>query len=227
MNVKDIRRENMRALSRQIGGISEMAERLDKSQSQISHLIGSNPIKNIGDRIASEVEKAFSKPHGWLDREHFRVQEATAIYELSENHKKDNMLYRVVPILEWDDIRDWPALPTHQKHLENQEKVPAPASISPRSFALRVRDDTMESVGGGISFPINSIIVVDPDHTVEHLSYVIVRIESDKQITFKQLMVDGKRRSLKPLNSRYSMIELLNTEVTFFGVIRQVSMVFK
>ena len=224
MNVKDIRRENMRALARQAGGISEIAERLDKSQSQISHLIGSNPIKNIGDRIASEVEQAFNKPHGWLDREHFRVQEAKAIYELSDNHKKDNMLYRVVPILDWEDIRNWPALPTGEAHLDQQEMVPGPVNVSPRSFALRVRDDSMESTGG-ISFPVNSIIVIDPDHNVEHGAYVIVRIESDMQITFKQLMVDGKRRFLKPLNPRYPIIEL-NCEATFFGIIRQVSMIF-
>ncbi len=70
MNSKDIRRENLRALAKSIGGITALARMLGKSQSQISHLIGQNPIKNIGDRLAGQIEKVFSKAHGWLDHEH-------------------------------------------------------------------------------------------------------------------------------------------------------------
>jgi hypothetical protein len=33
----------------------------------MSHLIGISPVKNIGDRIAAQVEIAFGKPTGWLD----------------------------------------------------------------------------------------------------------------------------------------------------------------
>ena len=47
MNVKSIRRENTRALAKSVGGISRLAIQLKKSQSQISHLIGASPIKNM------------------------------------------------------------------------------------------------------------------------------------------------------------------------------------
>lgn len=67
MNVKSIRRENVRALAKSVGGISRLAIRLNKSQSQVSHLIGTSPIKNIGDKIASQIEIIFGKPAGWLD----------------------------------------------------------------------------------------------------------------------------------------------------------------
>lgn len=67
MNVKVIRRENMRALAKSAGGISKLALRLGKSQSQISHLIGTSPIKNIGDKVAAQIEAVFGKPPGWLD----------------------------------------------------------------------------------------------------------------------------------------------------------------
>jgi len=226
MNVKDIRRENMRSLARRVGGISDMAGRLDKSQSQISHLIGSNPIKNIGDRIAAEVEHAFNKPHGWLDREHFRVQDAKAVYDIDSDDQNDAPLYRIVPIVEWEDIRNWPALPENKISLEKQEKVPGPIDISPRSFALRIHDDSMESSTGGISFPMNSTIVVDPDHEINHEMFVIVRIDADAQVTFKQLVIDGKKRFLQPLNSSHPIIEI-DGEVTYFGVVRQVSMIFE
>ena len=63
MNIKDIRRKNLRKLARLVGGITDLSEHLDRSQSQISHLIGNSPIKNIGDRLASHIEKVFNKPH--------------------------------------------------------------------------------------------------------------------------------------------------------------------
>jgi len=72
MDIKEIRRKNMRALSEQIGGIPAMAEKLDKDQNQIRHLIGNNPSRGIGHKIARELEAAFSKPTGWLDIDHSR-----------------------------------------------------------------------------------------------------------------------------------------------------------
>lgn len=70
MDVYKIRLLNLRALARQEGGITALADRLDKSQSRISQLIGINPIKNIGSRTAREVERKFKKSEGWMDQLH-------------------------------------------------------------------------------------------------------------------------------------------------------------
>jgi hypothetical protein len=70
MDVYLIRLINLRALAAQEGGITALANRLEKSQSQISQLIGSKPIKNIGSLIAREVDRSFGKPEGWLDQIH-------------------------------------------------------------------------------------------------------------------------------------------------------------
>jgi hypothetical protein len=224
MNVKDVRRENMRSLARQCGGISDMAKRLERSQSQISHLIGKTPIKNIGDRIATTVEKAFNKPPGWLDREHFRRQEATAVHDVGDTSKGDTILYRVVPILSWDDIRHWPAFPQDEAHSGTLKSIPGVADLSPRSFAVPIIDESMESAHG-VSFPVKSMIIVDPDHDVEHGMFVIVRTEKNKQVVFRQLMHDGKKRFLKPLNERYPVVEVEGA-ITVFGVVRQMTMLF-
>ena len=55
MNISEIRLKNARDLAAP-GGISAMAERLGKSQPQVSHLMGDNPIKNIGN-IRSLLDK--------------------------------------------------------------------------------------------------------------------------------------------------------------------------
>lgn len=64
-----IRWRNFRELiGNKPGAITAAAERLGKSQGQVSHFGGKSPIKNIGDDIAAEIEKAWVKPLGWLDQ---------------------------------------------------------------------------------------------------------------------------------------------------------------
>lgn len=48
MHIKEIRRENLRSLAKSAGGITALADKLSRAQSQISHLIGNKPLKNIG-----------------------------------------------------------------------------------------------------------------------------------------------------------------------------------
>jgi hypothetical protein len=67
MNVKEIRRRNLQKIAREIGGVTKLAGILGKSQSQISHLIGLNHVKNIGDKLAAEIEIAFKMAPGDLD----------------------------------------------------------------------------------------------------------------------------------------------------------------
>ena len=43
---------------------------VDMEGSQVSQIIGKNPIKNIGNSIAKRIEVAFAKPEGWLDQPH-------------------------------------------------------------------------------------------------------------------------------------------------------------
>jgi hypothetical protein len=63
-----IRWRNFRSLiGPKPGGITAAAERLGKSQGQVSHFGGKSPIKNIGDDIAAEIERAWGKPVGWMD----------------------------------------------------------------------------------------------------------------------------------------------------------------
>lgn len=66
----DIRRENLRSIAKDLGGPAKLAEKTGKSEGQISHLIGVNAHKPVGEKLAREFEKACQKPDGWLDRVH-------------------------------------------------------------------------------------------------------------------------------------------------------------
>lgn len=214
MNVKDIRRENLRSLARSEGGITAIAKKLGKSQSQISHLIGTRPIKNIGDRLASEIEEAFDKTHGWLDKEHFRVSSESGVYVISNDAPR---LLNWTPILKWEDLQFGKIL---EGAIERtQEFIPIAFEVSPETFALRVEDDTMDAPIG-VSFPKGTVIIVDPSHIPTHSSFVLVSnsLEPTKPI-FKQLVHEGHRKYLKPLNPRYDGKEMTEHHKVI-GVIR-------
>jgi PAS domain S-box-containing protein len=78
MDVKEVRHRNVRTLLQQLGndaeksgrrsgGMMMLAEMLQKSVAQVSRFASENPVTQIGDRIARQIEEAFGKDHGWLD----------------------------------------------------------------------------------------------------------------------------------------------------------------
>ena len=142
MNVKDIRRQNLRALSRMSGGVSKLAERLEKSQSQISHLIGTNPVKNIGDKFAAHVERIFNKPYGWLDQMH--IGEEGVVYEMKPIASQ---AFYQTPLLTWPEAQQYfPDKKTVKK--SPAQYLTTHVSVGPQAFALRVEGDSMEAPHG-------------------------------------------------------------------------------
>lgn len=221
MNVKDIRRKNLRKLARSVGGITDLSERLDRSQSQISHLIGNSPIKNIGDRLASHIESVFNKPHGWLDHEH-SVEEEEGLYSCSKNNQPSYQ----VPLLSAQEAKDrfvqLPKLPL--KVYSNYISTNIP--LSSDAFAIRVENDCMETAQGP-SFPKNCIIVLDTNCVPHSGAFVLARLKQGTGATllFRQLVVDGNQRYLKALNLHYPLTEM-QADDAICGVVRFMLMEF-
>lgn len=81
-------------------------------------------------------------------------------------------------------------------------------------YALRVLGDSMEP-----EFPEGCIIIVDPGHVPHDGSYVVVEFAGD--VFFRQLVFDGERRFLKPLNAKYGGFELTAPYTIRGGVVQQ------
>ncbi len=81
-------------------------------------------------------------------------------------------------------------------------------------YALRVLGDSMAP-----EFADGCIVIVDPGHVPHDGSYVIVEFAGD--IFFRQLVIDGERRFLKPLNPRYGSFELVPPYTIRGGVVQQ------
>lgn len=113
MDSKMIRYQNTRLLVEQVGGVSNFADKIGKGQSQTSQFAGSTPIKGIGNKVAREIEKAFDKPHGWLDLPQTNYL-INSNKEESINFKHSNLLdlfqkidkLRNEEILSFNDIED-------------------------------------------------------------------------------------------------------------------------
>lgn len=70
MDIKTIRKLNVRLLERELGSRSALARKASTSQSYLSQCIGPGAIRSIGDEMARRLEHAMGKPHGWLDESH-------------------------------------------------------------------------------------------------------------------------------------------------------------
>ncbi len=94
-----------------------------------------------------------------------------------------------------------------------EEWISTTERIGPNAFALYVRGDSMEP-----EFSDGDIILVDPAEPARPGDYVVVRLEAEAEVTFKQLVIDGPRRYLKPLNPRYPILEV-TTDAVICGVV--------
>ena len=81
-------------------------------------------------------------------------------------------------------------------------------------YALRVLDDSMAP-----EFAEGCVIIIDPGHVPRDGSYVIVDYAGD--VFFRQLVFDGERRFLKPLNPKYGGFELAPPYTIRGGVVQK------
>ena len=125
-----------------------------------------------------------------------------------------------VPLISWVQAGQWNDVVDVYRPGEGEKPVYTTRKVGARAYALRVVGDSMENPNGRPTYPQGSIIIVDPDREATHGSAVIVRLEDSKQATFKQLVVEGGVRYLKPLNPRYPIMKI-NSKATFCGVVVQ------
>lgn len=69
MKHDEITRANARMLMAD-STAAAFGERVGLSNSQVSQMLGKNPRRNIGFKLARRIEEAFGKPTGWLDEPH-------------------------------------------------------------------------------------------------------------------------------------------------------------
>jgi SOS-response transcriptional repressor LexA len=225
MRVKNIRRANLLVLIEEHGQ-QEVIRRADISPSLVSQLKstavpkGRRTPKGIGDEIAGRLERAFGKPHGWMDQRHDLAGEPRGLrdggVEVPYGGPVEVSTTRQAPLVSWENAGRWSEIMDHHLPIHSVgPPIEITQAFGERTFALQVRDDTMEPRA-----PEGAVIIVDPGRTPRPGSLVVARLKEEAEPTFKKLVVDGPRRYLAPLNPRYPILEGEIDEVV--GVVCQV-----
>jgi len=84
MDIKTIRRMNVRLLEKEVGTLTALATLAGSKQSYLSQCVGKGAFRSIGDDLARRLEFATGKPQGWMDESHLEdghKMRARLIYE--------------------------------------------------------------------------------------------------------------------------------------------------
>jgi SOS-response transcriptional repressor LexA len=104
-------------------------------------------------------------------------------------------LPKVIPLISWVQAGTFAEAIDMFAPGDAEDWLPAPRKCGPRSFALRVRGISMAP-----RYNDGDIIYVDPDVAADHGRRVIVRLDHEAEVTFKELVIEGSQMFLRPLN---------------------------
>ena len=105
-----------------------------------------------------------------------------------------------VPLINWDTVLESGA----DKEKCAEDWLYYPKQCGRKTFALIVNNDSMVSPHpNSKSYPIGTIIFVDPDLPIKAGSRVIAQVGNAAQVTFKEYREDGGNSYLIPINSQY------------------------
>lgn len=213
--IQQIRRENLRQiiLDEFDGSQGKFAAAMGFEQPNlVSRLLSTGKsAKNIGDKLARKIERVAKKPEFWMD--HSEQQARMQLPDYNVEAAPD--FHRLTPLISWVQAGNWYDLIDNFQPGDAEEWFPCPVRCSRATFVLRVRGASMEP-----KFRDGELIFVDPEAEARNKSFVIVRIENSKEGTFKQLIIEGERRYLKPLNPQWPdpIIEM-DDSATICGVV--------
>lgn len=111
-----------------------------------------------------------------------------------------------LPLISWSEAAFW----NKQSQTNTQKFILADVGSSDKSYALKILDGAMDPI-----FPIETILIIDPLVLPKDKSYIIALIKGSSVPIFRQLIINGPEKYLKPLSPDteiYKMIKLRNSD---------------
>ena len=134
------------------------------------------------------------------------------------NTEPGPILQGLIPLISWVHAGAFCKVVDLFEPGDAEEWLPAVQKLGPRSYALRVKGDSMTSPYGR-SYPEGCIIFVDPDAALTNGARVIAKLPDLDEATFKTYSEDAGQRYLKPLNPQYPTIAM-TPGMMICGVVR-------
>ena len=190
---------------------SELARRIGIKQQSISQICSG---KSARSRYTMQIALALCVNAHWLATGDGEIGLGLGDVESRADSKGK------IPLLNWVQAGDWTEIADGVGYEDVEEWREVTGKAHERCFSLRVKGDSMENPNGKKSIPEGAVIVVDPDLPYSSGSLVVARLDGSKEAIFKQLVIDGEQKYLKPLNPQYPAIPI-NGSCTIIGVVRQ------
>jgi SOS-response transcriptional repressor LexA len=162
------------------------------------HRIATNAVASPRQENVEKIAKALKVSSDWLWKG--GIQKETSHTGPDANIEPGPAIKGYVPLISWVQAGAWCEISDVRTLDDAEIWLPCAASHSPQSYALRVRGLSMFNQHERRSFRDGDIIFVDPAKDAENGSLVIAKLMDSQEATFKQLVMEGSRRFLKPLN---------------------------
>lgn len=206
--------------------IKALREDREWSQEELAEKAGGHPITQ---GVISALEKRDSKKSSYapqlaaalgVDLDELLSKSEIALDKKIKPNTTEINVFDSVPVVSWVTAGNFEDVADPYEPGSSDTWLPCPKKHGERTFALRVDGVSMENLGGKYSYSDGDIIFVDPSVQSENGSRVVVRLEGEKQATFKQLIIEGGKKYLKPLNPSWpDKIIPINGNATICGVV--------
>jgi SOS-response transcriptional repressor LexA len=215
MDISAIRLANMHLLIDRAGGRTSFSDKMGVSYAQISHYVGKNPSRNIGDKIARQAEDVFGLEHGWMDCLHGLKNEPPTVS--TSGHVMGSIK---VPVLNKTQIIELFNCKTGFKSLNDISSINiiewlyTDMDVTEKAFVFDIEDESMSP-----DYVIGHKILVEPEIEPVPADDVCAYIEGEGLVfrRYKKLNARGdfELQSLNPLFASYLSTD---TEIVIVGV---------
>lgn len=189
------RKVNLKRLISNTGkNVAEFCRENDLDPSYISQLL--NGHRNIGEKAARKIEEKARLEIGILDKLETPLDNNVNLKE------KINIEGRGIPVISWVSAGTFTTIDVVLKDTEIEEWLPPNKDCGKNGYGLIVTGVSMSP-----KFEPNDRIYVNPDYPVNDLKtgdLVVVGRLGETEATFKELIIEGQAKYLRPLNPNWN-----------------------
>ncbi|HLB43182.1 MAG TPA: XRE family transcriptional regulator [Gammaproteobacteria bacterium] len=120
-----------------------------------------------------------------------------------------------IPIITWEETKNWEGIINKLKPDNHFDWVMVDPAIERGKFAIRVDGESMWP-----QFQTNTILIMVPEKEAKNRDFVIAYIKKSDEVVFRQLIVEGKYKFLKAINTIFPTIQLEDTD-KIIGIVIQ------
>ena len=126
-----------------------------------------------------------------------------------------------VPHISWENAASWSSFQHELRSQTWHNWISTDLAVTDAAFAITVIGDSMLPI-----FTEGTALIIEPTLEPNNRDYVILKTKTGTQALFRQLLIDGNDRYLKPINGEFRTVEY-GKETEIIGVVVQSRMDFR